>query len=184
MAHLWVMCEAGDWNATELNGEAFSLTIVPPKALTERPADDLLVSEVVLLRTSVAGRVDWVLIAGTRARVSVNGILLSQGISVLNDRDEIRIEGPGKIFFSTETLARVEPFPGRAEKAAGGEEKVFCPRCRQAIEPETRAIRCPQCHIWHHQTDELPCWTYSATCAMCPQPTPLGATFSWTPEEL
>jgi len=147
-------------------------------------ADDLIASEVMLLRTSGANGVDWVLVSGANARVRVNGIQLSLGICVLNDRDEIRMEDSGKMFFSTERLARVEPFPGRAEQSSGNEEKVCCPRCQQALEPQASAVRCPQCNIWHHQTVDLPCWTYSSTCALCPQPTQLDASYRWMPEEL
>jgi hypothetical protein len=61
---------------------------------------------------------------------------------------------------------------------------MMCPRCRQRIEKETLAVRCPQCGLWHHQSEELPCWTYSSTCAMCPQPSALDAGYQWTPTEL
>ena len=44
------------------------------------------------------------------------------------------------------------------------------------------AVRCPQCGIWYHQHDQLPCWTYAPACGFCPQSTALDAGFAWTPE--
>jgi hypothetical protein len=108
---------------------------------------------------------------------------VTAGLCVLGDRDEIRMGGELR-YFSTETLASVEAFPG-AERA------VFCGRCRQKIEAGTPAVCCPGCGIWYHQdesanlaeSERLPCWTYSEKCAFCGHPTALDTVFAWTPEE-
>jgi hypothetical protein len=81
----------------------------------------------------------------------------------------------GRVFFSLERLARVVPFDGV--------DKSHCPRCQTVIERGTPAVRCPQCGVWHHESDEFRCWTYSPTCALCDQPTELEGSFRWTPEE-
>ena len=83
---------------------------------------------------------------------------------VLRDRDEILLPGiprndgeqadvadaePQRLFFSTERLAVVEPFPG-------GAKAVFCSRCKQVIDSGHRAVRCPsgRCGLWHHESAE------------------------------
>jgi hypothetical protein len=93
------------------------------------------------------------------------------------DRDEILLHGVGRCYFSTETLARIEPL---SEESATG----CCPRCKQGMTAGEPAVRCPGCGVWHHQSDELPCWTYAERCAICGGSTALDAGFSWTPEEL
>ena len=56
----------------------------------------------------------------------VNGLPLALGIRALNDRDEI-VAGVHRMFFSTEELARVMPFPvsrsQRFARAANSELK-------------------------------------------------------------
>jgi Zn finger protein HypA/HybF involved in hydrogenase expression len=116
------------------------------------------------------------MISSANAGVSINGLPLTVGIRALADRDEIRA-GERAFYFSTESLAQVEDFPG-------SDNALFCPRCKQEIEKNTSAVRCPACSVWHHQTDELNCWTYAETCALCSQQTDLSAGFRWTPEEL
>jgi hypothetical protein len=102
---------------------------------------------------------------------------VENGLAVVRDRDEFFVAGGGSRFFSTETLARVEAFPGSAHP-------LFCPRCKQLVESQAPAVRCPQCRVWHHQAEELSCWTYAPTCGACPQLTDLAAGFQWTPLEL
>jgi hypothetical protein len=117
----------------------------------------------------------WVLLAAGDGDVRVNGFAPVAGVRVLQDRDEIRFAHSNAFFFSTETLARVDEFPG-------AERVIFCGRCRQAMEKGQMAVRCSRCGIWHHQTDKLPCWTYAPNCALCSQSTPLDEGFVWTPE--
>jgi hypothetical protein len=106
--------------------------------------------------------------------VCVNGIALDAGMRVLRDRDEL-VAGGERVFFSTETAAEVVPMPVM-ERAAS------CPRCRLPIDPGTPAVRCPRCRVWYHQSDEYPCFTY-APCALCGEPSTLGAGLQWVPEE-
>ena len=176
MAHLWVKNETEQWAVLPLEETAFALTGNPPHPFGSLPGENNAAANVVLLRTSGAESI-WVLIACSGTGVSVNGMPLATGIRVAADRDEIRVPGAGSFYFSTETLARVEGFPA-------SEQALFCPRCKQEIENDARAVKCPGCGVWHHQTDELNCWTYSDVCALCAQPTDLTAGFQWTPEEL
>jgi hypothetical protein len=119
----------------------------------------------------------WALLAAPGSPVRVNGRSLTLGIHALRDRDEVAL-GAHRVFFSTEELARVVPFPGLAQPA-------FCPRCKQKIEPGVPAVSCPGCRAWHHQTEKFPCWSYAPTCALCQaQSTALDAGYTWTPEEL
>jgi hypothetical protein len=119
----------------------------------------------------------WVVLGPSSVRV--NGAPLDLGIRVLADRDELRVGG-ARVFFSTETRAAIEPYPG-------SERTVLCPRCKLQMMAGTPAVRCPKCHVWHHQSaepDGLPCWTYTEHCAAdCDQPTALDAGFRWTPED-
>src|SRR5687767_10344673 len=74
-----------------------------------------------LRRVGEGAAVAWVLIAPA-SRLLVNGTPVVFGISVLADRDEIRLPDGRQFFFSTEMLACVEPFPGTGVRG-------FCPRC-------------------------------------------------------
>jgi hypothetical protein len=157
MAHLWTReSSAGEWSPVALIGDALD---VSPGML--------------LRRASVEPEV-WVLVSSSA--VHVNGARLSAGIRILCDRDELRAGGH-RSFFSTESLAKIVPFPG-------ADRPVFCARCKLEIAAGTPAVRCPRCTVWHHQTEQLPCWTYSPQCAICDQPSALDAGFVWSPEEL
>lgn len=167
MAQLWIE-EANAWAVVPLSGTRVALAGLPG-ARPDLPA--------VLIRAGTDERADWHLLATPSSRIAVNGLPLLDGMRTLSDKDEIRIPAAGALFFSTERLAQVEPLP-----VAGHE--VSCPRCRQPIAPESPAVRCPGCEVWHHGSAELPCWSYAATCALCQQPTAADAGFKWTPEEL
>ncbi len=130
-----------------------------------------------LLRSRGPEGVAWLVLSATPNGVRLNGRSLHTGIRALMDGDELHVAGLGRVFFSTEQLARIEPFPG-------AERPIFCPRCKQEIEGDGPAVRCPQCDVWHHQSEDLPCWTYSETCALCDQRTHLEAGYRWTPEGL
>lgn len=120
----------------------------------------------------------WVVIHTPGRALRLNGTALVTGIRVLSHRDELRLAGvAGRAFFSLEGLAAVVPFEGL--------EGSRCPRCQQPIQPGTPAVRCPQprCGVWHHESDEFPCWTYSPTCSLCDQSTELEGGFRWTPDE-
>jgi hypothetical protein len=174
MAHLWVREPVGTWAVMPLRPGLWDLTREPPGCLqdpgrlvAERGSDEVGL----FCRTG-----SWTLLSGHDAPVRVNGERVVSGLRSLRDRDEIRI-GSSRMFFSLETLACVDDFPG-------ADSPLFCPRCRQQIQEGNEAVRCPRCGVWHHQSSELPCWTYSATCALCDQPSSFDAGFHWTPEEL
>jgi hypothetical protein len=126
---------------------------------------------------------EWILIASPESKVRLNSISLLLGVRVLRDHDEILIHGANaelmRFFYSTERLVQVEPFP-----AMDGISR--CPRCKQSILSGDLAVQCPnpRCRIWHHQKEELPCWSYESTCAQCGWSTNLNADYHWTPEAL
>jgi hypothetical protein len=174
MAHLWSRGDDDVWSALLLNGSAVDISVNPPRVLADgfRLGEDTLAA---VIRAGAGDSPVWVLLAAADSGVRVNGFAPVAGLRVLQDRDEIRAAASGTLFFSTETLARVEEFPG-------SERAIFCGRCRQPMEKGQLAVRCPQCGIWYHQTGALPCWTYAPACGFCPQSTSLDAGYAWTPE--
>jgi hypothetical protein len=177
MAHLWMPDEGGDWNVLSLNGADVDLTALlsGEKPRPENGAE--AAPRALLLREPSAGSSGWLLVTTKGCRARVSGMSVATGIRRLSDRDEILLHGLGRCYFSTETLARIEPL---SEEAATG----CCPRCKQGMTVGQPAVRCPGCGVWHHQSNELPCWTYAERCAICGGSTALDAGFSWTPEEL
>jgi hypothetical protein len=122
------------------------------------------------------GESDRILLSNGSAIVRVNGEALLLGIRVLRDRDAIRIGASEPIFFSTESLPRITRYI---------EDRIVpCARCRTEIALDEPAVKCPRCAAWHHQHDEMPCWTHADTCAACQQPTPLDGGYQWSPEGL
>jgi len=131
----------------------------------------------------------WLFLLPPDTRAYVNGQRLSLGMRVLRDLDEILLPmtstaeaeaaEPQRLFFSTERLAMVQPFPG-------AEKPVFCSRCKDLIQVGQLAVRCPsgRCGLWHHETAEQPCWTYAEKCSNCDQATALDAGYRWTPDQL
>jgi hypothetical protein len=177
MAHLWVKGATGEWEVFPLAGCPTSLAERPPRVLAGAPDGVPEDAGVLLLRCAGAGSPEWLLLTRPGVEVQVNGLPLALGIRRLGDRDEIWVRGVGTFHFSVEELAAVESFQG-------AEQAIFCPRCRQEIAPGTAAVRCPCCGVWHHQHDELPCWSYAEHCALCPQVTDLESGYRWIPEEV
>lgn len=166
MAHLWVQdLSSRDWSVVTLDGAA-AADAGSPVLLddAEAPSADTLLFDVGGL---------WVLIAPET--VYVNGSPLVGGVRVLRDRDEIRV-GLRRVFFDEEEPARVVPFPG-------GAQPVHCPRCLRPVSAGEPAVH-SRCGVWHHQTDEFPCWTYSPSCSQCDQPSALDAGYAWSPDIL
>ncbi len=163
MAHFWTLTDAHDWSVDPLDDNC-------PATLTG--ADP---SIAVSIERSASSPDTWVVLADAALRL--NGAALPLGFAVLSDRDELQLPGRSPVYFSTERLASVEPYPTTNAKG-------FCPRCKQGIDAGTSAVRCPACGLWHHASDTLPCWTYAPACAGCPQDTALDTGFRWTPEEL
>jgi hypothetical protein len=177
MAHLWNAAADGSWAPAALDDDAFVLGSFGVVRLSDPPADTTGTSAVMLRRASDGFQAQWSLLIPPALPVLVNGAPAMLGIVVLADRDEIRLPGSPPLFFSTETLAAVAPFPTDAARG-------FCPRCRQTIAPNTPAVRCPGCEVWYHESGSLGCWSYADRCVTCGRPTPLDTGFSWTPAEV
>jgi hypothetical protein len=173
MAHVWNTDEAGCWVATPV-GDALPLVNDAVKIVAAGHAAAATLEHAYLRR--LAGALEaWAIVCPPQSDVRVNGERVPLGLAILSDRDELRVPGQPVRFFSTETIAHVEAFP----EDAGG----YCPRCKQPIEPESAVVRCPGCGLWHHASDDLPCWSYSTTCAGCAHATAMDAGFKWTPED-
>ena len=168
-----------EWPVARLEGDRHALrgdaevSLRPGRA---EHADDG--SRPLILRVADSpGDERWVVVHTPGSALRINGTALATGIRVLSHRDELRQAGiAGRVFFSLEGLAHVAPFDGV--------EGSRCPRCQQPIELGSPAVRCPQCGVWHHESEEYGCWTYSPTCSLCDQPTELEGGFRWTPEEM
>lgn len=187
MPHIWIETEDG-WGIVPLTGDTYRLTGFPdrPVGRATRARQGGEGEEgtepcgVKLLREPARGpnsEDTWLLLADPSSALRVNGLPLPLGARVLRDRDELDLDGLAPVFFSGESLARVEPLPETGRD-------VHCPRCRQLLVPGTEAVRCPSCKVWHHQSSEFGCWDYAERCALCPQLTDLEAGFRWTPQEL
>lgn len=157
MTHLWIPNETG-WD------------LFPIEGLPATPPFDETVSVV------AAGDDGWALLSPS-TRLFVNGITVPTGLVLLRDRDEIRIGAGEASFFSTERLATTEPLPAL-------DPPPGCPRCKQAVAPSTPAVRCPGCDLWHHQCEDLPCWRYAETCALCDYSTDPDTGYRFHPEAL
>jgi hypothetical protein len=177
MAHLWRRETNEDrWAVIPLESDGIALSPLR-RRLTPARRGEKLIDAVVLLPVTEARGDGWVLITATGAEVGINGLPLMSGIRVLSDRDEISIGGRGSYFFSTETLATIEPF-------ASAERRLFCPRCKDELAPGDASVKCPQCRLIHHQSDDRPCWIYAETCAGCSQRSDLQSGYRWTPEAI
>jgi hypothetical protein len=174
VAHLWVKDDSDHWAILRLGGQFVLLPDALPatgvSSVRERRPD------VMLLRSAVGNGGRWLLLADSKA-VMVNGVPLVTGVRVLVDQDEISLGPAWSFFFSSEELAIVVEFPG-------SEKPVFCPRCKLEVASGTKAVKCPGCGVWHHQSDDLPCWAYSRRCTLCDQSTELNGRYRWSPDEL
>ncbi len=178
MAHLWLLDERRQWVVQTLAGDGSSLRSLLSGLVEGCPAADVAPADVFLMQAGdEEGTAEWAIIAAQECGLTVNGIPLLLGIRVLANRDEIRWSTDGFAFYSTEEPAAVASLPQ-------ADQKIFCPRCKQEIAPETPAVRCPRCGIWHHQSEQLPCYTYADRCATCTRRTSLDGNYDWTPEEM
>ncbi len=180
MAVLWVRLKGGEvpWGVAVLDAqEAVELVGDRARPLRVATADGRRVEGAVVLRHDAggAGGVGWVLIRGRGREVRVNGMVERLGVRALRHQDQIEV-GDQRMYFSTESLASVGPFPGAGRP-------VFCPRCKQEIEAGVPAVQCPSCGLWHHETPELNCWTYAPHCSTCSQGTEVGGEYRWVPED-
>ena len=205
MAHIWLTDDEGQWAVLPLEGRELDLaglrlrsehapkpgsrprvrkprkSHAPPKkaAGQRRKEKQERGSEVLLFRHSgePGAPYPWILLSGPKTKVRVNGVSLLWGAHALRDRDEIRVDSEPPAYFSVESLARVETM----EEAT---REIYCPRCSLEITVGSPAVRCPRCGIWHHSSEDYPCWCYASTCALCPHPTALDTGFQWTPADL
>lgn len=177
MAHLWFQNEKGGWEPDFLKGDFNSLTEDPLQLISFNGSDRERGRGPLICRGRVNGCDAWVLLVDHSKEVWVNGQPVFLGLRILQDKDELRMNGASPMFFSSEQLPKVEPY--EATPAEG-----LCPRCKRPLQAGQPAVRCPQCKVWCHQQEkDFPCWTYSKTCALCNQPTDLHSSFRWTPDE-
>ena len=185
MALLWIR-DQEIWSILLLDNEdLYHFTSDPSRPLQGGSSQKLDDGSVVLLSSrsnkNECGYFEerWIILANpSRKNIRVNGDPLSlQGIHVLQDRDEILLPGLGRLYFSSESLPAVQPFPE-------AKRQMLCPRCRRGISHQSQAVKCPRCGSWYHQEKDFLCFTYSVECAVCKRSTELGGSYSWTPEEL
>ena len=137
MAHLWVRDRTEHLIEVPIDGASAALSAEPPFVRPGFPGPDTAMGPAVWLCRGLTAAGDvWVLITGAPHSVLVNGMAVSAGIRVLDNRDEIRCPDGSVFVFSGERLARLEPFPGAGQH-------VRCARCTSEIEPSTPAVRCP-----------------------------------------
>jgi hypothetical protein len=181
MAHLWIPDDVKPWAVLLLEECTYDLDRTPPVKLpVERGARARTYwdrqRQTLLVPATAPGARRWALLAGPHRRVWVNGSRLDLGLRLLDDRDHIRLDSGRSYYFSSETLAHLERY-------AGDGQAIQCPRCKQELLPGTPAVRCPGCGIWHHQTEDRPCWTHAPLCALCDRTTELeDARYQWVPE--
>lgn len=162
--------------------DTIALTTFPPQPLAGDRLSAECESGVFLRRSGEVVNPIWVLLSTPGRRVSVNGRLSLLAMHILTDRDAIEFDGGEPIYFSTETLPRVEEYRGE-----GADEELCCPRCSLPIEPGQMAVRCPLDSVWHHDDRgiELPCWSNFDGCAIDPDhPTRMDGGFRWSPDDL
>lgn len=162
MAHFWTEA-AGGWERIPLVDDAYSLGTT----LSVLDDDDNVWDAAVIQSRGEEGR-NWALLSRSDVYLRVNG-RMTAGIRVLADRDQIQLADQ-TYYFSTEELVRVVRFPG-------GHGVVDCPRCRRVLASGDESVCCPRCGIWHHQTEEYPCWTYEEASACCEHPTELTVSY-------
>ncbi len=185
MAHLWIRDETGAFCARSLSQTSLDMGKYPPASLDGNDPGAAGGSDVHLIAATPGSDAEtWALIWGDQREVWINGLPLLTGIRILTDRDEIRIDSGEPMFFSTETLACVETFPG-------ADREYLCLRCKRPIETGSLVVRCPICRVIYHQDEnqkegDWKCWTYSDTCATegCPGRTELKTEYEWVPDDL
>lgn len=175
IAHLWLRKQSV-WEQRTLADCVFSFADLVAADDAAPAAGSGAGADVRMIRAGSDASPVWALVAAPGAHVRINGRVPVAGLRVLNDRDLIRTADGARYYFSSESVAAVEPFPG-------AERSVYCGRCRMRVDAGSRAVCCPGCGIWYHQADDLPCWTYSDQCSYCGTKTALDAGDAWTPED-
>lgn len=188
MAQLWRQVKNEDakrvWEPLSLDQVMAGLIEMDDGAVALRPIEeaDALQGATTLMPCDQDGEGIWAILTGDPA-VRVNGEAIRLGIHLLADRDEIRLPGGVRAFFSTERLSQSEVMPDLGRQ-------VTCPCCLLELLPGQQVRRCSRCGAFYHDMPDdpdrpLPCYTVAPTCKSCRQPLPtLDGTFVWTPEEL
>lgn len=183
MAHIWIQeAESDEWVARVLEREAVTGIELRPLRIT-RPRESRAFAPLEVSCADRDGMRRWVLMVARQASALINGRPCPAGIRALRDRDELVVEG-GRLYFSSEEMAAIVPFPGREDEGAG--RGPCCARCKGPLAKGGPAVRCPACGSWHHQDEaaQRPCWTYVASCAVCSHATAFAPEFRWSPEHL
>ena len=161
------------WGRADIDNE-LSFGLDGMHAVPVTKSDRLSVLIRIIEVAGPTGKLQAIMLTSPGAAVLVNGIP-ALSVCRLHDRDEISLASAetARIYFSTDTRVRVEPFPGSTKP-------VFCARTKACIEPGTPAVQCT-CGLWYLQTDEIQAYTYASTC-LCGRPTVLD--YAWTPPPL
>ncbi len=179
MAALWQQNEPHAWNRLELTAQYFGLRAAGDSPVVELPqAQSPGYAALLACYPASNHRQQWALFdSGQAEAVLVNGEPMPAGLILLKKHDEILLGGRTRLYFSTEELPVVVPYPG-------GATPEFCARCHKPLVAGAPAVRCPSCGRWCDQTAERPCWTYGPACPLCGHPTAFDADLRWTPEHL
>lgn len=185
VAHLWMQDKAGEWTAKPLD-DWIELLDYDARDLPCGYRDDRAERTVAIARmenpagyTLIASWL-WVLQAGAQSRVRVNGTQMWDRYQLLHDRDEIQTRNK-RFYFAAESPPMLSTY--KPDPWSPLEEKPACARCERPIEPFSKAVCCPQCGRWHHESHEVSCWSQGESCAHCSQATALSVGFDWYPEE-
>jgi hypothetical protein len=187
MAHLWELDREGRWSARPLGAFPTMLAadlrdLMHTVWFAQR--DDRPDYAVSVVRADAAAGPAWVLTAGAKADVQVNGRRMAGRLRVLTDGDDIWIgafwQGSQRFVFAADSPPFVVTYYGADFMTDAGEQPP-CARCGRRIGMGTPAVECPTCHAWHHESPDARCWTRSTTCSSCQQATDLSAPFRWRP---
>jgi hypothetical protein len=165
--YLWIPNDAKDWEARPLTAAGY--LVLQPDGRVACVAEHTDWQALLHPWQEAAGSASYLLLVKPGVEVRLNG-RQPLSLSLLHDRDEIAV-GNAKVYFTTESLPTVGPFPGSAET-------LFCARCKSALAAGALAVQCPGCHLWYHAYDDRPCWTYHTHC-VCGHPT--HGDFVWRP---
>lgn len=177
MAQIFTRNADDGWSVTPLTAKAVELSGATPVEIANVSTDvkhSHSLPEIHLSES--AGKEVWALLIPAEFQIWVNGRRVSQ-IRILRHRDSIWSPGSDAVFFSTEKLAKVEVYPGHSER-------LDCPRCKLPIREGHEIVVCPGCSTAHHMlpAEDLPCWTYNATCSACSYSSDMSDDLRWVPE--
>jgi hypothetical protein len=165
---LWMLNDSGQWDAHPLTATHYLVRHADGRLACVPEASAW---QALLYPWQDEGHpASYLLLGHPGAAVRLNG-QHPLSLSLLQDRDEITMERTA-VYFTTETLPAVVPFPGSAET-------LLCARCKSPLVAGELAVQCPNCRLWYHQHDTRPCWTYHTQC-VCGHPT--HGDFVWRPE--